>query len=81
MAVLNCCSVTNKQAGLEPFLLINKIDILIGTESRLDGPILNAGSIPTKPYESYRKDRNLNQKHPGCKKGAELMFCGLTCDY
>ena len=61
LAILNCCSVTNKQAGLETFLLINKIDILIGTESHLDGSILNVPMlkysqgtmIPTGKIEIY----------------------------
>ena len=59
LAILNCCSVTNKQACLETFLLINKTDILIGTESHLDGSILNAEVFP-KHYDSYRKDRNIH---------------------
>ena len=39
--------------------MINKTDILIGTESHLDGSILNAEVFP-KHYDSYRKDRNIH---------------------
>jgi len=40
LAVVNCCSVFNKQAELEAFLTLYNMDIFCGSKSHLDSSIL-----------------------------------------
>ena len=57
LAIVIFCSITNKKAELEAFLVSNSIDVLIGTESHLDKSIQNSEIFPKK-FNTYRKDRN-----------------------
>ena len=57
MAIVNFCSVVNKRAELKAFLLENTIDVLIGTESHLDGSLNNSELFPQN-YNVFRKDRD-----------------------
>jgi len=57
MIIANCCSVNNKKADLEALLHLYNVDLFIGTESHLDGTILDSEIFP-KNYQVYRKDRN-----------------------
>ena len=57
LAIINLCSLTNKQTELEAFLSTHEIDILIGTESHLDNSIVDAKVFP-KFYNVYKKDIN-----------------------
>ena len=57
LAVVNCCSITNKQVELEQFLTSHQVDIFLGTESHLDNSMFNA-EIFLKHYNVYRNDRN-----------------------
>jgi len=57
LAIVNCCNITNKREDLELFLSSNHIEIILGTESKLDRAISNAEIFP-KNYCCYRKDRN-----------------------
>ena len=59
LAIVNFCSVTNKQAELEAFLTVNNIQFLLGTESHLDESITNSEIFPSH-YYVYRKDRNIH---------------------
>ena len=42
---------------MEAFLFDNDIDILVGTESHLDGTVLSSEVLPSN-FCTYRKDRN-----------------------
>ena len=48
LAIVNCCSITNKREDLELFLSNNHIEILLITESKLDCAITNAEIFPKK---------------------------------
>jgi len=57
--VANYRSVKNKQAELQAYLTLNKIDIILGTECHLDDSITNPEIFPGH-YQVYRKDRNIH---------------------
>ena len=57
LVIANFCSVYNKSAELEAFLLTNDIDILLGSESHLDNSILRSEIFPDS-YNVFRKDRD-----------------------
>ena len=59
LAVVNFRSIKNKQAELQAFLVAYNVNIIIGTESHLDGSILNSEIFPSH-YQAYRKDRNIH---------------------
>jgi len=59
LAIVNFCSVTNKQAELEAFLITHNIHFLLGTESHLDESVTNPEIFP-RHYHVYRKDRNIH---------------------
>ena len=59
LAIVNFCSVTNKQAELEAFLAVHNIQFLLGTESHLDESVTNSEIFPNH-YNAYRKDRNIH---------------------
>ena len=55
LLVVNFCSIKlkNKQAELQAFLVVH-LNIIIGTESHLDGSVLNSEIFPSH-YQVYRK--------------------------
>jgi len=57
MIIANCCSINNKIADLEALLHLHNVDLFIGTESHLDGTILDSEIFP-KNYQVNRKNRN-----------------------
>ena len=72
LVIANFCSVYNKSAELEAFLLTNDIDILLGSESHLENSILNSEIFPDS-YKIYRKDRD---RHGG---GVFIMTKNNLC--
>lgn len=54
---MNCRSLKNKTSEFQSLVSITQPDIIIGTESWLDGDVLNNEVFPSG-YTSYRKDRN-----------------------
>ena len=59
LAIVNFCSITNKRAELEAFLVTHNIHFLLGTESHLDESVANPELFPSH-YHVYRKDRNIH---------------------
>jgi len=59
LSIINFCRVRNKQAELEAFLVTHNINILLGTESHLDGSISNSELFPSQ-YHIYRKDGDIH---------------------
>ena len=51
----NFHSVKNKQVELQAYLTLNKVDIILGTESYLDDSITNPEIFPVY-YQVYHKD-------------------------
>ena len=56
ISVANFCSVKNKQAELQAFLVTHNLNI---TESYLDNSISNSELFPSH-YQVYQKDRNIH---------------------
>ena len=54
LAIINFCSVTNKHAELEAFLVLHSICFLVGTESHLHQEITNSEVFP-KDYHATGK--------------------------
>ena len=52
LAVVNFHSIKNKQAELQAFLVAYNVNIIIGTESHLDGSVLNSEIFPSH-YQVY----------------------------
>ena len=59
LAIVNFCSVTNKQAELEAFLAVHNIHFLLGMDSHLDDMVTNSEIFPNY-FHAYRKDRNIH---------------------
>jgi len=59
VSVANFHSVKNKQAELQTFLVTHNLNIIVGTESHLDGSIVNSEIFPSH-YQVYCNDRNIH---------------------